>query len=93
MCGRKRAIRICSTKLLADVSSGHNVVTTVFVQAHYGYRTSGPDELRCVGETEKIIALTEEASRRKIAPNLCAGIVAFADLIWAIAWRALSTPI
>ena len=39
-------------ELLADVQSGHNVESTVFVECTAFYRASGPDELRFVGETE-----------------------------------------
>jgi len=38
--------------LLADTSSGHNIIATVYVQAHSMYRDSGPIEMRPVGETE-----------------------------------------
>jgi predicted TIM-barrel fold metal-dependent hydrolase len=67
--------------LIGDLDTGHRIEATVFVQAHYGYRTSGPEELRCVGETEKATALAEEAQRRNYAPAICAGIVGFADLL------------
>jgi len=67
--------------LISDLDTGHRIEATVFVQAHYGYRTSGPEELRCVGETEKATALAEEAQRRGYRPAICAGIVGFADLL------------
>src|SRR2546421_377128 len=38
--------------LLLDVSSGHNILATVFVQARAMYRETGPVEMRPVGETE-----------------------------------------
>src|SRR5215831_2229505 len=38
--------------LLRDVSSGHDIVATVYVQARAMYRASGPEEMRPVGETE-----------------------------------------
>ena len=31
---------------------GHNVVQTVFAQCNAMYKTDGPEELKCVGETE-----------------------------------------
>ncbi len=64
--------------LLADTGSGHNVISTVFVECAASYRTSGPAELRPVGETEFVdaIAVAAEASPTKVA----AGIVSFADL-------------
>ena len=66
--------------LKADVSSGHNVIATVFVQAYHGYRTSGPEALRCVGETETIEGLAQAVQAEAGCPRLCEGIVGFADL-------------
>ncbi|VVT10363.1 amidohydrolase family protein [Erythrobacter sp. EC-HK427] len=63
-----------------DLRDGHNVVASVCVEAHYGYRTEGPDSLAPVGETEKIMAM-RSAARQNSAPILVAeGIVAKADL-------------
>ncbi|MCB1740144.1 MAG: amidohydrolase, partial [Gammaproteobacteria bacterium] len=39
-------------EILADVYAGHNVVSTVFIECGAMYRTSGPETLRVVGETE-----------------------------------------
>ena len=39
-------------EILADVNAGHNVVSTVFIECGAMYKTSGPEELRAVGETE-----------------------------------------
>ena len=39
-------------ELLADVNSGHNIIATVFIQCGSGYRTSGPEEMRPIGESE-----------------------------------------
>ena len=38
--------------MLADIATGHNVRATVHVQARSMYRSSGPEEMRPVGETE-----------------------------------------
>jgi L-fuconolactonase len=38
--------------LAFDVRAGHNVRQTVFVDAGSFYKSDGPLELRCVGETE-----------------------------------------
>lgn len=67
-------------ELLDDMTSGHNVVATVMVQAGYGYRENGPEEFRSVGETEKVAALAEEAESRGIGIRPCAGLVPYADL-------------
>lgn len=67
-------------ELTADLGSGHRVLATVFVQAHYGYRPEGPAHLAPVGETEKVAAIAAEAARRGSACEVAAGIVAHADL-------------
>jgi L-fuconolactonase len=67
-------------ELLEDTSSGHNIVATVFAQCGYAYRTSGPEELRPVGETEFVAGIANEAERRKLKTRACAGIVGAADL-------------
>jgi predicted TIM-barrel fold metal-dependent hydrolase len=67
-------------ELLADVGSGHNVVATVFIQCGSGYRTSGPEEMRPIGESEFVRAVAEEGDRRGGKTKICAGIVSFADL-------------
>lgn len=66
--------------LLADLAIGHRIEATVFVQCGYAYRAHGTEALRPVGETERITAIAEEASRRQRATRVCAGIVGFADL-------------
>ena len=48
-------------ELLADVNSGHNIVATVFIQCGSGYRTTGPEEMRPIGESEFVRAIAEEA--------------------------------
>src|SRR5437762_3140626 len=63
-------------ELLADVNSGHNIVATVFIQCGSGYRTSGPEEMRCIGESEFVRAIAEEADRRGTKTKICAGIAA-----------------
>ena len=67
-------------ELLADVNSGHNIVATVFIQCGSGYRTTGPEEMRPIGESEFVRAIAEEADRRGTRTKICAGIVSFADL-------------
>lgn len=65
--------------IAADLASGHAVGSTVFVQAHYGYRSDGPAHLAPVGETEKVAAIAREA-RVQGLPRIAQAIVAFADL-------------
>ena len=67
-------------QLIADTSSGHNIVATVFAQCGYAYRSSGPEALRVVGETAFVAGVAQEAARRKLKTRACAGIVGSADL-------------
>src|SRR6201998_4262233 len=67
-------------ELLADVGSGHNIVATVFIQCGSGYRTSGPEEMRPIGESEFVRAIAEESDRRGGKTKICTGIVSFPDL-------------
>ena len=65
--------------LADDIATGHNVVATVFVEAHSSYRTEGPEELRPVGETEQIEAALV-ARPELAAAGVCRGIVGKVDL-------------
>src|SRR5262245_61798818 len=68
-------------ELRADTDSGHNIVATVFVQARAMLRTTGPDEMRHVGETEFVNgAAAMSASGIYGKTRHCAGIVGHADL-------------
>ena len=67
--------------LVADLSDGHNIVSTVFIECGARYRDEGPQSLRPVGETEFVVG---EAERASAIPgnttDIAAGIVSFADL-------------
>jgi L-fuconolactonase len=68
-------------ELLGDTGSGHNIVSTVYVECTSMYRDSGPMPMRPVGETEfvnGVAAMT--ASGRYGSIRACAGIVGLADL-------------
>ena len=39
-------------ELLADLTGGHKVIGTVYMECGAMYRADGPEALRCVGETE-----------------------------------------
>ena len=68
-------------ELIADTGSGHNVVSTVFVECMAMYRAKGPEEFRCVGETEFVNGVAAmAASGRYGSTEACAGIVSLADL-------------
>jgi predicted TIM-barrel fold metal-dependent hydrolase len=67
---------------LLDISSGHNLVATVFVQSEANmYRADGPLPMQPVGEVEFANGIAAmSASGRYGKSRLCAGIVGHADL-------------
>jgi predicted TIM-barrel fold metal-dependent hydrolase len=67
--------------LLADLGAGHNVTATVYLEWLSMYRLTGPAELRPVGEIEfanGVAAMSASGTYGK--PQVCAGIVGYADL-------------
>ena len=68
-------------ELLADVGSGHNVTSTVFMECGSMYRADGPAALRPVGETEFVNGIAAmSASGGYGEVRACAAIVGYADL-------------
>jgi len=68
-------------ELLADVGSGHRVVSTVFVECASMYRAEGPRELAPVGETEFVQGIAAmSASGGYGRCRVARGIVSHADL-------------
>ena len=77
----EQKVYLCD-ELTADIdASGHNVVQTVFAQCGAFYRADGPEEMRCVGETEFVQGIAA-MSRSGIygTARLCTGIFGAADL-------------
>ena len=67
--------------LAADINSGHNVRSTVFVEARSSYRTDGPEEMRSVGEVEFVQAIADAGATGQYGPGKPAhGIIGRADL-------------
>jgi L-fuconolactonase len=68
-------------EVLADTTSGHNVVSTVFVECMSMYRADGPAAMRPVGETEFVNGVAAMSASGGYGPTrVAAGIVGFADL-------------
>jgi len=68
-------------ELLADTGSGHNVVSTVFVECDAMFRADGPEAMRPIGETEFVNGVAAMAASGNFgATRAAAGIVSFADL-------------
>jgi L-fuconolactonase len=68
-------------ELLTDLTSGHNIRATVYMECGAMYRADGPEALRCVGETEfvnGIAAMTASGLYGEV--RACAGIVGHVDL-------------
>ena len=68
-------------ELAADVNCGHNVRSTVFIEARSMYRPDGPVELRPVGEVEFVQGLAAAAATGLYGPCRAAlAIIGHADL-------------
>lgn len=68
-------------ELLTDISGGHNIIQTVFVECRSMYRKAGPQEMKPIGETEFVQGIAaQSASGQYGKTNVAAGIVGFADL-------------
>ncbi|MBV8777663.1 MAG: amidohydrolase, partial [Alphaproteobacteria bacterium] len=79
---RENTGRYLLSELLHDTGSGHNIVATVYLEWLSMYRASGPVPMRPVGEVEfangiAAVAASETYGETKV----CAGIVAYADLM------------
>jgi L-fuconolactonase len=67
-------------ELLADLTAGHNVVATVYMECGAMYRADGPEHLRCVGETEFVNGIAAMTASGIYGPvRACAGIVGHVD--------------
>ena len=77
-----------ANELMADLTCGHNVLTTVYMECGSMYRADGPEALKPVGETEFVAAV---AAKSVTTPGgkarACAGIVSHANLMLGAAAR------
>lgn len=68
-------------ELLEDVCSGHNIVSTIYMECGHAYDVDSPDHLAPVGETRFVDNLAEKIFKRtdgRLAA--CKAIVGFTDL-------------
>ena len=73
-------------ELFADMTRGHNVRATVFVQCGSMYRADGPVALRPVGETEFVNGVAAMSASGVYGDvRACAGIVGHVDLTQSVA--------
>src|SRR3984893_6943498 len=67
-------------EVLEDVSSGHNVVSTVFIECGAMFSTDGPEAMRRVGEVEFVNGIAAMSASGLYGPSRVAdGIVGTAD--------------
>ena len=68
-------------EFLQDVRSGHNIVSTVFIECREMWRKDGPEAMRPIGETEFVEGIVAEAPRGKYGrPRSRPASSGFADL-------------
>ena len=68
-------------ELAADVNSGHNVRSTVFIEVRAQYREDGPDEMKPVGEVEYIQTIADASAAGNHGPTrAAAAIIGHADM-------------
>src|SRR2546426_357552 len=69
-------------ELAADMHSGHNVRSTVFIEARAMYRADGPEEMRPVGEVEFVQGQAAASASGLYGPGrAAAAIVGHANLL------------
>ena len=69
-------------ELAADMQSGHNVRSTVFIEARAMYRVDGPEELRPIGEVEFVQGLAAASASGLYGPGrAAASIIGHANLL------------
>ena len=77
----KNIPRYLFDELLKDLKSGHNIRGTIYMECGAMYRADGPQELKCVGETEFVNGVAAmSASGIYGEVRACAGIVGHVDL-------------
>ena len=62
-------------ELSADVNSGHNITSTVFIETRSMYRSGGPEELRSVGEVEFVQGLAAASASGMYGPCRAASAI------------------
>jgi L-fuconolactonase len=69
-------------KFFADIeASGHNIVSSVYIECSAMYRQDGPEAMRPVGEVEFANGQAAMAASGNYGPTrICAGIIGFANL-------------
>ncbi|HEX3918769.1 MAG TPA: amidohydrolase family protein [Caulobacteraceae bacterium] len=75
-----RSPRYLLDELLADLTSSHNIIATVFTECGSMYRAAGPAHMKPLGETEFVNGIAAMTASGIFGPvRACAGIVGHAD--------------
>ena len=77
----QQKVYLCE-EIMRDIrAAGHNVVQTVFAQCGAFYRADGPEQMKCVGETEFVHGIHAMSNSGLYGDTrLCTGIFSSADL-------------
>jgi L-fuconolactonase len=68
-------------EFLRDASSGHKIVSSVFIECKAMYRKGGPEEMKPIGETEFSQGMAAQSASGQYGDTaVAAGIVGHADL-------------
>ena len=74
--------RYLMEEIQADIRSGHNIVSTVFVECRAMYRADGPEEMRSLGEVEFVNGIAAMSASGLYGPTkVAAGIIGHAELL------------
>src|SRR5262245_6547076 len=77
----RRTPRYLADELVADMSAGHNVKATVFLECGSMYRADGPLELKSLGETEYVNGVAAMGASGLYGDKRpCAAIIGNVDL-------------
>src|ERR1700748_2734532 len=83
-------VRYLMEEISDDVTSGHNIIATVYVESRSMYRNSGPEALRPVGEVEFVNGAAAMAASGSYGKTLvAAGIVGHVNLLLGDGARAV----
>jgi predicted TIM-barrel fold metal-dependent hydrolase len=68
-------------EILADINSGHNVVSTVFIECGSMFKADGPEAMKPIGETEFVNGIAAMSASGQFGPaRVAAGIVGSVNL-------------
>ncbi|MEM7254394.1 MAG: amidohydrolase family protein [Pseudomonadota bacterium] len=76
-----RDTRYLLDEILQDLTCGHNIVSTVYIECASMYRQAGDAAMRPVGETEFVNGIAAMSASGLYGPaRIASGIIGFADL-------------